>query len=193
MQAAVELLRDPESVAVLAAHPARPQILDALREPDTAAGVARAFGRSRQYVSYHLKELERVGLVERVGERRKGNFVEQLYRASARRFVVSSRFATDPARLEAVFRDQVSLAQLSDLGERIQRDSAGWIELAATSGLQVPSASLDAEVRFPDEAARSAFMAELVDALRSLLARYGSAEGERFRIALAAYPHLEEA
>jgi len=191
MGSSVELLRDPERVAVLA-HPVRVRILEALREPDTAARVARAFGRSRQYVSYHLKELERVGLVERVGERRKGNFVEQLYRASARRFVVSAHFASDPQQLESVFRDQVSLAQLAELGERLQRDSAGLIDLAASEGRKVPSASVAAQVRFADAATRSAFMGELVESLKSLLSKYGSGEGERYRIALAAYPQLEE-
>ena len=120
MQSPVQLLEDSRQVRALA-HPVRARILEALRTPGTAAGVARAFGRSRQYVSYHLKELERLGLVRHAGERRKGNFVEQLYEATARRFVVSSRFASDPERLAAVFRDQVSLGQLSELGERLQR------------------------------------------------------------------------
>jgi DNA-binding transcriptional ArsR family regulator len=191
MQASVELLSDSEQVGALA-HPVRARILEALRTPDTAASVARAFGRSRQYVSYHLKELERVGLVRRAGERRKGSFLEQLYQATARRFVVSARFATDPAHLASVFRDQVSLSQLVELGEQLQRDAAGLIDLAASEGGQIPSASVDAEVRFPDEAARAAFMAELVDTLTSLLAKHGRKKGQRFRVALAAYPELEE-
>jgi len=191
MQSPVELLRDPACVAVLA-HPVRARILEALREPDTAASVARSFGRSRQYVSYHLKELERVGLVERVGERRKGNFVEQLYRACARRFVVSGRFAADPKRLESVFRDQVSLGQLAELGERLQRDSAGLIDLAASEGCQVPSASVTAQVRFADASARSAFMGELVECLKSLLSKHGSGEGDSYCVALAAYPELQD-
>jgi hypothetical protein len=86
----------------------------------------------------------------------------------------------------------VSLSQLSDLGERLQRDAAGLIDLAAFEGTEIPSATVQAEVRFPDEAARAAFMAEYVDTLKSLLAKHGQAEGERFRVALAAYPELEE-
>lgn len=191
MQAPVELLEDSQQVRALA-HPVRARILEALRTPNTAAGVARAFGRSRQYVSYHLKELNRVGLVRHAGERRKGNFVEQLYEATARRFVVSSRFASNPERLASVFRDQVSLGQLSDLGERLQRDAAGLVDLAAREGEQIASATVETEVRFPDDAARAAFMAEYVEALKSLLAKYGKAQGTRFRVALAAYPELED-
>jgi DNA-binding transcriptional ArsR family regulator len=191
MQASVELLSNSEQVGALA-HPVRARILEALRTQDTAAGLARAFDRSRQYVSYHLKELERVGLVRHAGERRRGNFVEQLYQATARRFVVSARFASDPERLASVFRDQVSLSRLSDLGERLQLDAAALIDLAAFEGRQIPSASVEAEVRFPDEAARSAFMAEYVDTLKSLLSKHGRSDGERFRVAMAAYPETKE-
>lgn len=191
MQTAVELLNDSQQVGALA-HPLRARILEALRDPDTAAGLARAFGRSRQNVSYHLKELERCGLVRHAGERRKGNFVEQLYEATAKRFVVSSRFASNPERLASVFRDQVSLARLSDLGERLQRDAAGLIDRAAFEGEEIPSASVEAEVRFPDEGARAAFMIEYVDTLKSLLTKYGHGEGMPFRVALAIYPETEE-
>ncbi len=191
MQTAVELLDDPEQVAAVA-HPVRGRVLEALRTPDTAASVARSFGRSRQYVSYHLKELERLGLVSRAGERRKGNFLEQLYESTARRFVVSSRFATDPVRLASVFRDQLSLSQLSDLGERLQRDAAELVDLAAFEGRKIPSASVEAELRLPDEAARAAFMTEFVETTKSLLAKHGQEQGQRFRVALAAYPELEE-
>jgi len=191
MQSAVLLLRDPERIGVLA-HPVRARIAEALRHPDTAAGVARGLGRSRQFVNYHLKELARVGLVQRVGERRKGNFVEQLYQASARRFLVSSRFAGDPARLEAVFRDQVSLAQLSELGERVQRDAAALIDAAGRDGSEVPSASILGDVRFADAEARAAFMQELTQSLKTLLAKHGDADGEPYRLALGVYPDPEE-
>ncbi len=191
MQPPVALLENPQQIGALA-HPLRARILEALRTPDTAAGVARAFGRSRQSVSYHLKELARVGLVRHAGERRKGNFVEQLYQAVARRFVVSSRFATDPERLASLLRDQVSLAQLCELGERLQQDAAGLLDRAASEGETIPSATALAEVRFADEAARAAFLSEYVDTLRALLAKHGESEGERFRIAFAVYPELED-
>jgi DNA-binding transcriptional ArsR family regulator len=191
MQSPVEFLNDPQQVAAVA-HPVRARILEALRSANSAASVARSFGRSRQFVSYHLKELERLGLVRAAGERRNGNFVEQLYESTARRFMVSAQFAADPERLASVFRDQVSLSQLSNLGERIQRDSALLIDAAAREGNQIPSASVEAEVCLPDEAARAAFMAEFVDLFQALLAKHGRKDGEKFHVALTAYPSLEE-
>lgn len=191
MQAAVEFVNDSEQIAALA-HPVRGPMLEALRTPASAAGLARRFGRSRQAVGYHLKALERVGLVRHAGERRKGNFVEQLYEATAKRFVVSSQFASNPERLAAIFRDQVSLAQLCDVGERLQRDAAGLIDRAASEGTEIPSATVEAEVRFRDETARAAFMRDYVDTLKALLSRHGDADGQPFHVAMAAYPELEE-
>jgi len=191
MQSSVALLSDPEQVGALA-PPLRREILAALRTPDTAAGLARRLGRSRQSLGYHVKELERAGLVRHAGERRKGNFVEQLYQATARRFVVSWRFAADPERLAATLRDQVSLARLADLGDRLQRDAAAWVERAAHEGREIASASVEAEVRLPDDASRAAFMADYVASLNALLAKHGRARGPRFRVALAAWPDPEE-
>ena len=56
----VLLVRDAERLGALA-HPMRVQILEALREPASAATVARAIGQPRQKVNYHLKELEAAG------------------------------------------------------------------------------------------------------------------------------------
>lgn len=184
------MLQDPRQISALA-HPVRARVLDALASPNTAAGLARELGRSRQNVGYHLKALERLGLVERTGERRKGNFVEQLYVSAARHFSVSPRFTADPAGLEALFRDQVSLARVADLGERLQRDATALIATASSQGEPVPSATVEAEVRFPDAEARAAFMAEYVETVSTLLAKHGATDGERFRIALAAYPEME--
>ena len=110
-QAAVVTLHDPAQINALS-QPLRASVLEALREPDSAAGVARAVEIPRQKVNYHLKELERVGLVTHQGERRKGNFVEQLFQSTARRYVVAPGFGWDTERLSSALADQASLAQL---------------------------------------------------------------------------------
>ena len=192
MHQAVKQLSEPAQIQALA-HPLRAEIIAALGEPGSAAGVARDIGRPRQQVNYHLKELARVGLVESAGERRKGNFIEQLYRSVARRFVVSSRFTWNQEQLDATLRDQVALAQLAELGERLQRDAAGLIDAAMIKGTKVPSVSAVAEVRFENEAARARFLEDYMDALRKLLNKHGATKGDAFRVAVAAYPELEDA
>src|SRR5687768_1905870 len=118
----VEVIDDPERVAVLA-HPIRVAILDALRAPNSASGAARVIGQTRQKTNYHVKALLDAGLIRLVGERRTGNFVEQLYQSVAGTFVVSPRVAWADDRRGAALRSQLPLEHLVELGERLQRDA----------------------------------------------------------------------
>lgn len=179
----------PEAIRALS-HPTRTAILDALREPASAATIARALGQPRQLVNYHLKTLEEAALVERTEERRKGNFIEVLYRAAARSFVVAPDAAWTPRRVEAL-RQQHALGTLVDVGGRLQRDAAVLLERAAFAGTTIPSAAVTADLRFADEAARAAFLDAYVSTLADLIEQHASREGEPFRAVLAVYPAIE--
>jgi len=187
----VRFVDDAPSVQALM-HPVRVQVLDELREPDSAAGVARRIGKSRQSVNYHVKELAAAGLVEPAGERRSGNFVEQLFQSVAKTFIVTPRLAWKDPRRVAALRDQVPLEHLISLGERVQRDASALLDRAAFDGEQVASASLEAEVHFPDEATRAAFLQDYAKAVGPLLTKYGSQTGEPYRAVLAVYPDSQE-
>jgi len=52
----VAVLTDADRVAALA-HPLRVAILDALRTPNSASGVARAINETRQKTNYHVRAL----------------------------------------------------------------------------------------------------------------------------------------
>jgi DNA-binding transcriptional ArsR family regulator len=185
--ARVEVLDDPGQVAALA-HPLRVAILDALRTPGSAAGAARAIGETRQKVNHHVKALLDAGLLRPEGERRNGNFVEQLYQSVASSFMVSPRLACGGDRRVEALRSQVPLEHLTELGERIQRDAIELLDRAAFDGEDIPSLSVEASVRFPDEASRAAFMAEYLDQLEPLLRKHGAREGGAFRVVTAVYP-----
>ena len=185
--ARVEVLDDPGQVAALA-HPLRVAILDALRTPGSAAGAARALGETRQKVNHHVKALLDAGLLRPEGERRNGNFVEQLYQSVASSFMVSPRLACGGDRRVEALRSQVPLEHLTELGERIQRDAIELLDRAAFDGEEIPSLSVEASVRFPDEASRAAFMAEYLDLLEPLLRKHGAREGGAFRVVTAVYP-----
>jgi DNA-binding transcriptional ArsR family regulator len=175
-------------------HPIRVRMLDALREPATAAAVARVIGETRQKTNYHLKELERAGLVRAVTERRNGHVMEQLYQATAGTFLVSPRVAWSDERRPQALRDQAALAALVDLGERVNRDAVALLDRAAFDGDEISSAVVDADVAFADASARSAFMREYLELLGPLLKKHGAqhSAGERYRVALAVYPQTEE-
>jgi DNA-binding transcriptional ArsR family regulator len=189
-QASVRVLDDPEALQVLG-HPLRVQILEALREPASAAAVARRIGQSRQKVNYHLKELEGAGLVGPVEERRVGNFVESVYQAVARSFLVSPEVAwADPRRLETL-RQQHSLQTLVVLGERLQRDAAVLVDRAAFEGEEIASASVEAQIRLASKDERTQFLKDYFKAMTELIERYGKKRGEPYRVLLAAYPEAE--
>lgn len=185
------LLESVEQV-VAVSHPLRLRILDRLRTADSAANVARHVGESRQLVNHHVRALADAGLVVRAGERRKGNFVEQLYEAVAGTFVLSPRVTWgDGSRLRALA-DQISLRHLVEFGERLQRRAAALLDRAAFDGDEIPSAAVEATVRFADERARAAFLDEYLQATAALIERHASDGGEAYTVGLIAHPTVEE-
>jgi len=189
--ARVHTVRDGETLKALS-HPARVALLEQLREPASAAEAARRLGQPRQRVNYHLKALEDAGLVEKVGTRRQGNFIESLYRAAASAFVVAPEVAwSDPRRMAALRRDQ-SLETLIELGSRLQRDAVALLDGAVLDDKPIASAAVAAETRFASAEDRAAFMREYLRATRELIDKYSSARGERYRVVLAVHPDMEE-
>jgi len=82
------LLRSPEEAAAVL-DPLRLRLLRHLEFPISASGLARRLRLPRQKVNYHLRELEKRGLVRLVRERRAGNCTERLVQAVARTFALS--------------------------------------------------------------------------------------------------------
>ena len=183
----VEVIDDPDRVAALA-NPIRVAILECLRTPNSASGVARDIGETRQKTNYHVKALLDAGLIRLVGERRTGNFVEQLYQSIARTFLVSPRIAWSGDRQVDALRSQLPLEHLVQLGEQLQRDTVELLDRAAFDGEDIPAAAIDASVRFADEEARQAFAKEYLAAIKPLLKKYGSRRGESYRVVVAVYP-----
>jgi DNA-binding transcriptional ArsR family regulator len=187
----VHVVEDVEALQVLG-HPLRIRILELLREPGSAATVAREVGETRQKVNYHLKELERVGLVEAVGERRSGNFMETLYESVGRSFLVSPRVAwSDPRRVDAL-RQQHSLERLVMVGAQLERDAISLLDRAAFDGEQIASAAVEVDVHFADEKDRAAFLEEYLATVQKLCDHYGSAKGLAYRVVMAAHPAEKE-
>ncbi len=191
--ATLQVVEQPGRAAAML-HPLRMKLLAALREPDSAAGLAGRLGLPRQKVNYHLRELERHALVELVEERRKGNCVERLMQATARSFVISpatlAALAADPQQMQ----DRFSSAYLTALVAQALRDLGVLRAGADQAGKRLPTFSLQAEIRFASAASRAAFTGELAGELARLTARYhdeNAAGGRRFRFLLGAYPAVD--
>src|SRR5262245_12357548 len=103
-------------------NPVRSRLLSELVEPGSATTLAAKVGLPRQLVNYHLRTLERHGLVELVAERRKGNMTERLLQATAASYVISPAALTalqpDPGRSP----DRLSAFWLLALAARLVRD-----------------------------------------------------------------------
>lgn len=179
---------DTTEQLVAITHPTRLRILDELRMPGTAASVARSLGESRQLINHHVQALAKAGLLQRAGERRKGNFVEQLYEASAGTFLLSPRVTWGDGERARALADQAALRNLVEIGERLQRNAIALLDRAAFEGAEIPSASVEATVRFADRDARSAFLEEYLDLTAKLIEKHASSDGDAYIVGLAVHP-----
>src|SRR5258708_22076360 len=110
------------AAAEVSLDPVRARLLAELAEPASATMLAARVGLPRQKVNYHLRALEKHGLVELVEERRKGNVTERMMRATAASYVISpaalAAVQPDPSRSP----DRLSAAWLPAVAARLARD-----------------------------------------------------------------------
>ncbi|MDJ0341903.1 helix-turn-helix domain-containing protein [Streptomyces sp. H10-C2] len=189
----VTVIEDPAAAEVSLA-PIRARLLAELIEPASATMLAARVGLPRQKVNYHLKALERHGLVELVGERKKGNVTERLMRATAASYVISplalAAVQPDPSRS----RDQLSARWLLAVAARLVRDVGTLVTGAAKARRPLATFALDGEVRFASAADRAAFIEELAAGVGALVLKYdvASAEGGRdHRVVVALHPTVK--
>lgn len=196
MAAALQLIANPATAGVLL-HPVRMRMLELLADPDSASGLARKLELPRQKANYHLRELEREGLVEFVEERRKGNCVERVVRARARHYLVTPQVlgALAPNGNPDTGQDQLSAAYLIAAAARAIRDVADLAGRAARSGKRVATLSLETEVRFRTAEERSEFARDLAAAVARLAAKYRCPQGEGrgYRVFTGVYPAAKTA
>lgn len=181
--------------AVVALQRTRRQLLAHLAEPDSAAGLARRLGVPRQRLNYHLRELEREGFVELVEERRKGNCVERIVRATARAFVISPDALGELGASPEEAADRFSSTYLVSAAARAMRDVAALQTGATRAGKRLSTFTLETDVRFATAEARAQFAEELANAIAALAARYHddrNPRGRRFRVLAAIHPVLEK-
>ncbi len=193
-QSTIELVSGPEQAATLL-HPLRLQLLQELRSPDSASGLARRLDLPRQKVNYHLRELEKEKLVEAVEERRKGNCVERILRASAQYYLINpaatGALSTDPEAMG----DRFSSGYLVAVAAKAIRQVATLRKRAAAAKKRLATMTLETEVRFASAEDRRLFFAELTKEIARLTTKYddpASKGGRRFRLFMGSYPSVKE-
>ncbi|RSN02716.1 transcriptional regulator [Nonomuraea sp. WAC 01424] len=175
--------------------PMRSKLLAELVEPGSATSLAAKVGLARQKVNYHLRTLERHGLVELVEERKKGNVTERVMQATAASFVISptalASVQPDPAKSP----DRLSARWLLALAAQLVRDVGTLLTGAAKAQKKVATFAIDGEVRFASAADRAAFAEELAQCVTSLVSKYHdeSTEGGReHRLIVAVHPSVKK-
>lgn len=190
----VVMVESVDQAAVMM-KPLRIAMLRELGETRTCQQLAATFDLTPQKVYYHVKTMEKAGLVTREGERLVNGIAEGFYRARARSYWFSPSLVRQLGGRRSV-QDQGSLGILAGHAEEMLEDVAHLAGRAAT-GEHIPSLSLGVEVELPDGDRRSEFLEELRTTFEDLARRYGVqhsdvAHGKNtFRFTLACYPKHE--
>ncbi len=188
----VAVIENP-AAAEASLDPIRARLLAALAEPGSASTLAARVGLTRQKANYHLRALERHGLIELVEERRKGNCTERVLRATAASYVISptalSAVAPDPSRAP----DQRSARWLLAVAGRLVGEVGELIMRAGVAGRPLATLGIDSEVRFASAKDRAAFAVELADTVNGLVAKYhdeAAPSGRSHRFVVALHPTI---
>lgn len=193
----IEVVVDRERAEVLL-HPLRLRVLEAAREPASAAGIARRLRSTPQKVNYHVRKLEEHGFLRQVEERRSGNLVEKVFAASAESYVVATEVLgglsprAAPAEVESAAHWMGLLARAeSELGAVIRRGAPDR---------PVETFSMDADFRLLTPEQRELFERTVRDLVTAIVSKYTSAArapagepgaGRAYRLILGCYPLAE--
>jgi DNA-binding transcriptional ArsR family regulator len=183
-----------EAAAEALLDTARRQVLEQLQTPGSASSVAAALKLPRQRVNYHVRALERAGLVEQVATRPRRGLTERIVRATAACYVISPDALGRMGNAELQSTDRFSATFQVAVAARTVREVASLAELARDAGKPLTTLTLDATIRFATPASRQAFANDLVDAVNALVAKYHderAGDGRTYRFFAGSHPIFE--
>jgi len=200
----VEVVADRERADLLLQHPLRTRILEAARQPASAAEMARALGVGAQKLNYHVRRLAEAGFLELMSEVERGNLVERRYRASALSFAVAPEALGPVAQGRFPESDRIAALHLLGRVERLRSEVVR--ALTEERATEVETLTLDAEVHLPTARARADFARAVREAVEEVVRRFPVPDDERttdqagspkpadrYRILLGAWPAAGEA
>ncbi|MBA2554917.1 MAG: helix-turn-helix transcriptional regulator [Geodermatophilaceae bacterium] len=182
---ALRLVEDPGSVRV-ALTPLRRQLLDRLREPASATGLAVQLGLSRQKVNYHMRVLEDAGLLELVEQRQRRGCVERVFRANAAAYIVDPGVIGRPS---VATRDRYAAEHLVSVSGQTVRDVSRMQAAADVEGRRLLTFTIEAEVRFAQPSDVHRFTDALAKAVAATAAEFAAPRrGRRYRVVVGGHP-----
>lgn len=201
--AEIECVSDGRQAEALL-DPLRARILTLSREPASATQLGVLLELPRQRVNYHVRQLERAGLLKRAGRRRRRNMFEQRYVASAKGYVISPELLGRAGADWRAVSDPASAGYLLALSAQMQADVARAARAArgaSGQGKRLSTLSIKSQFRFESPEQREQFARELKDAVVAVIARFTApnrtasgkpAPGSPFRLVLGCYPYAPE-
>jgi DNA-binding transcriptional ArsR family regulator len=185
----VALLDQPGPLRA-ALSPIRRRLLGRLRTPASATELSVEMKLGRQRLNYHLRELEKAGLVHLVEERQRRGFVERVLAARADAFIIDPSLmgAAPITKRRAAVQDRFSAEHLIDMAGSIVRNVARMRGRASEEGTRLLTFSLDTEVAFASPEAFERFTTELAESLARHAAQFNTPGGRRYRVVIAGHP-----
>ena len=186
----VSVIHD-HAAATAALDPLRSRILRRLTEPGSATTVAKSLDMSRQRIAYHVRALEKLGLLQHVENVRKGNCTERVVRATARRYLVSPQALARIGPDSLPMRDRFSSTYLIALAAQTIDDLARLRQDAGAARQRLPTLSVSTRVAFRSQREQQRFADDLTQAIAEVSARYPpdrDPPARTFRLMLGAYP-----
>lgn len=181
-------------------HPLRSRLLALAREPASSTELARRLGLPRQRVNYHVRALEKAGLLRAAGRRRRRNLIEQRYVATARSYTLSPDLLGPLAPDWRQIADTASSDYLLALADQVRSDVGRAAKEAAAEGRRLATLSVKSQFRFETPDQRARFAEAMRAAIVEVIARHSTpnvrengrpGRGFPYRLVLACYPVAE--
>jgi DNA-binding transcriptional ArsR family regulator len=181
----IGLLRGDELRGTLS--PLRRRLLAELREPASATGLAARLGLPRQRLNYHLRELERGGLVELVELRPRRGRTERVVRTRSAAVVVAPTVIGDLDRAGA--QDRFAADALLAATARTLDDLAHLRAGADKAGKRLVTFTVETEVGFARPADIHRFVDQLARRVGELAVEYDTPTSRRrYRVVVGGLP-----
>jgi len=189
-QHAVRLLEEADGLRA-ALGPLRRTVLEQLRTPASATEVALSLGMPRQRVNYHVRALERAGLIELVDERQRRGCTERIMQATAEAFVVDPEVLSTSGEPESQLatRDRFAAEHLMTTAAGTIRDVGRMVAAAEAENKRLLTFTVETELWFEQPADVYRFAAAVAEAIARTAEQHSKqGEGRAYRVVLGGYP-----